>query len=198
MTTFDKTSSSDLAYLHDVFRVTLTAPSHFWETANVDSQWFGQGLQNIWDADTLDGLTPYAPAQNPYAPGDLAATIDFLMADTGPTSVSDLLGALRSASEGGGLNFEELVTIDHVEKIVGANAIPAGTPAAASAVTGFDAQNQRNAEKATADAASRASGSWLDSLENTIGTAGKWVVIGGTAFVVYYLVKKAGALRNLV
>lgn len=198
MTSFSKTSPSDPLQFHDVFRITLSAPSHFFETAGADAEWFGQGLDNIWNSDALGAVTPYAPSSNPYNPGDLAETIDFLVAGNAAGSVADMLDTLRSASRGGGINFEDLVAVDSVEKIVGINAIPPGTPAAVDASTSLDAQTQRNTTAANAAAAAKTAGSWLGDLENVVGQAGKWVLIGGTAFALYYLAKKAGSLRKMV
>jgi hypothetical protein len=198
MTTFVRTSPSDQLRFQDVYRLTLTAPSHWFETSGADSEWFGQGLDNIWNADGLDAVTPYAPYANPYNPGDLAETIDFLVAGTAAHTVANMLDAIRVASRGGGINFQDLVAIDKVEKIVGDNAIPSGTNAAVGAVTSLDAQQQRTTTAAAADQAAKAAGSWLGDLESAVGTAGKWVLIGGTAFVLYYFAKKAGTLRKLV
>lgn len=179
------TSGSDRLQLHDLFRITFVAPKEIFLSTDQESAEFGDGINRLYD-DNGSILVP--TSLNPYTPGTLTATIDFLYPSTAPASVADAINDLLDA--GAPFGFDALAPFDitRVEKVIGAGALKPGTKAAGDAGYGPDAGDQRAKDDADAELERQKRQDALDKLFEGLATAGKIVagvaIVGGIVYVV--------------
>lgn len=209
MTTFANCAPTDALQPHDVYRLTLIPTPGFFGAITSDaneSLTVQTALEAIYAAGSIDNETTYANPilPNPYAVGNLAATFDCLVTFAGGM-VADLLTNVLAVGEGAVSGFWNdwssaalsNVAIQNCERVVGVNAAVPGTPDADTAVYSPQAASDRAQEAATAGAAvsSSAANNWLSDLEGTVGTVGKYVVIGGGLLALYWLYRQAKTAR---
>lgn len=192
-TSYIHTSGSDPLQLHDVLRITFTAPKLFLAGDDDESELLSIGLDRILD----DQLTLLVPAsRNPYTPGALSATIDFLYPRSTPATVADAVNDLLAAAAPAG--FESLAPFDvrTVQKIIGAHAAVPGTRAAGAAAFGDDASSGRAASDATGLEQRDRDADPLEKIGAGLLTAGK--VIAGVAIAggIVYVVAQVAPLLN--
>lgn len=185
-------AAGDQLQYHDTLRVTFTAPSHWYWTAAYESEKFGDGLNNIF-ADY--GLIAPPVSLNPYTPGAVSATVDFLYPGTQVRSAAEVVNDLLEASRGTFPGMDQLVEISRVERVIGSGGADPGSQDAYNNVFGVDAGSDRSADDAAAAAAlaKTKDEGWLAQLEQELGTVGKVVVVGagiGAGVWIYSEVKK--------
>lgn len=172
-TTYTNCSGSDLLYAHDVYRLTIIPGVHVLSLLEPDairSAELSYGMSGLFDAGALGSVIPLFT--NPYTSGDLACTVDILVMSDGG-NVSGLVNSVLDAANSPALAD---VLIQSCEQVVGQNTAAPGTDAASEAVYSQDAAAARTSDASAA--AATVGNTWLTSLENDLGTAGKYVVYG--------------------
>lgn len=197
MTTYRDTSASDVPQFHDILRLTFAAPSHWFESADYESQllaadldWLAAGYTDATGRSL--GVVPVSP--NPVTSGVTRATVDFLvLADPANTSMAAIVQHLEQAALA-----QHGSTIETVQKVVGGGAIAAGSPAEYAAI--FDTQGAagRQAAQDAAAAAAAAQQSWLDKLEAQLGTVGKYAAIGAAGLLALWILAQLKAAKRVV
>lgn len=196
MPTFSGTSASDQVAFHDDLRVTFA-----------DQSFLAALTPNAEISSTLSDAIAFllnAPLQltapvsgNPVVTGNTVAVLDFLVTPNGQghtvADVVDELNAVMVAANADNLAwaFVPTFSVSAVQKIVGAGAIPAGTPAAGDQYGTAGAADRSTAQAAAQTAANN---DWLSQLEGELGTAGKWLILGGAVVAGWWLYRKARTL----
>ena len=192
MTTFINCADTDLLWQHDVYRLTIIPGSHLLSLLEPDaikSAELSYGMQGLYDAGALGNIIPLFT--NPYKTGDLAETVDILvMSDGGnvATLLNNVLGAANAPE------FAD-VSIQSCEQVVGLKSAPVGTDTAEAAVYSPAAAGARTSDASAA--ASAVGNSWLTSLENDLGVAGKYVVFGALGLAAVWLYGQYKTARRI-
>lgn len=205
MTTYTNCAPTDPLQQHETYRLTITPASGFL-TALIPnttlSDTLNAALTNIFASGEIDGATTFVQAlnSNPYQPGDLAETVDFLVTSNGG-ELSDFLSALLGTANDFSLWSStdwSSVVVAKCERVVGTNAAPIGSPAADAAVNSPQAAATRAQESASASVAQLNSqgNSWLATLENDVGKIGTIAALTLAAVVVYGVYKRVRGRAN--
>lgn len=206
MTTFTNCAQTDPLNMHDAYRLTFTPNKGLFSALIPNgtlSETLSTAMQNIFAAGTIDGFTCWVNALNsdPYQPGDLAETIDFLVSSSGGQVADMLTAVLAVANDFSIFSSDDLssVVVATCERVIGAGAAVVGTPDADTAVYSAAAAAARSADAAVANAAATAnqSANWLTNLENDVGTAGKYALLGVGLVAALAIYQKAKQLRRV-
>jgi hypothetical protein len=206
VTEFQNCSATDPLNQHEVYRVTVTPDKGILSALIPNgtlSDTLSAAMENIYNAGTIDGVTVWVNPtySDPYQPGDLADTFDVLVTNSGGEVVDMLNAILAVANDFSVWSSADLssVVVASVKRVVGAGAAQIGTPAADQAAYGAGAASDRSAASAAASAAAgvNQSSNWLTTIENELGTAGKYVVWTAAGVALLYLVSAAKKLRRV-